>query len=123
MELGRPGLTLSFDCLIKLLSGLHGSNDHEGHTLSVRADYGVTLARGKDLSLLFYQGWGDRDYFSIPFYTTLPYVEEICRQKGPGFMKGEGQDVLCRSSQGSVGLFTFLHQTVKRPSANGSPWD
>lgn len=88
LEQSLSGCTLSFDCLIKLFSGLQGSNQLKGHRLSVRADYGVALARGKDLSLLCYQGWKDRDFFSILFSIHLPYEEEICRQEGPGFVKG-----------------------------------
>ncbi|GAB1291908.1 B-cell receptor CD22 [Apodemus speciosus] len=45
-------------------------------------------------TLTVYLGRGDRDNFSTPFYITLSYVEEICRQEGARFMKREGQGAL-----------------------------
>lgn len=72
LEQSLPGRTLSFGCLIKLFSGLPGSNQVKGHRLSVRANYGVALARGKDLFLLSYHGWEGRDLLPYPLLYQSP---------------------------------------------------
>lgn len=46
-ELGLPRRSLSFDRLIKWLSGLHGSDKREGDGPCVRAVYGGVLLEAK----------------------------------------------------------------------------